>query len=232
MIFLDLVGTISDPQKDREGMIEIGRRVKEKFSLPESPEEIWNEIDSIRRPQAEGRHINYIPFRFITADAVFMLLRDRRRKMSEEELAWAEKTYLDAQLEKAALAPNAGQGIEKMRKIAGHLGVISDADTDYLHSILEVLGVIDYFDSITSSEESGFGKPNPKIFRLALERAGNPKNAIHVGDSEKRDIDGAIASGLIPVKIGHKGTKSRARYIASDLRDAADWIEKYYNETE
>ncbi len=233
-IFLDLVGTISDPAKDREGMIEIARRVKERYSLRESPEEIWERIAEIRRPGAEKRHIAYIPFRYLTADAVFLMLADMGRKISDDEIAWVERIYTEAQVEKAGLSPNALEGIRTMRYFAEHLGVISDADTKYLHEMLKALGVYHYFDSVTSSEEAGYGKPNPAIFELALEKAGNPETAYHVGDSEKRDIEGAINSGLRAVRIaseGAGGTDSRAAHISPDLLDAALWIEKDYKET-
>ena len=229
MIFLDLVGTITDTESDREGMVEIGRRIKEKYSLSDSPEEIWDTIAEIRRPQAENRHIQYIPFRYITADAVFLMMSEKcRRKMSDDEIGWVERIYTEAQVSKARLARNALEGIEKMRSLADHLGVISDADTIYLHEMLKALGVHDYFDSITSSEEAGYGKPNPKIFELALERAGNPESAVHIGDSEKRDVGGALSMGLIPIRIAEKGTESRAAYVAKDLLDAAEWLEKHY----
>ena len=230
MIFLDLVGTITDPKSDREGMIEIARMVKERYSIPGSPEEIWERIDEIRRPDAEKRDVHYIPFRFITADAVFLILRDMRIKMSDEELAWVEETYVGAQVKKARLSKHAKEGIEMMRSMAEHLGVISDADTGYLHSMLDALGVKQYFDSITSSEEVGYGKPNPKIFEAALSKSGKEGTVFHIGDSEKRDVEGALSAGIIPVRIGQKGTESRAEYVAEDLLDAAEWIENHYKD--
>ena len=228
MIFLDLVGTITDPEKDREGMIEIARRVKERYSLPGEPDEIWARISEIRRPGAENRHINYIPFRYLTADAVFLMLADMGRKVSDDEIAWVERIYVEAQVEHAGLFPGALKGIQHMREFADHLGVISDADTNYLHEMLRALEVIDYFDSITSSEEAGFGKPNPRIFEMALGRAGNPETAFHVGDSEERDIGGALGMGLNAVRIAPKGTDSRADYVAENLFDAAVLMEKHY----
>ncbi len=228
MIFLDLVGTISDPEKDMEGMVELARRVKKKFSLTESPEEIWDMISKIRQHDADNRHIRYIPFRYITADAVFMILTEKMRKMSDEEIAWVEKTYVDAQLDKAGLSLHAKEGIERLRDLADHLGVISDADTEYLHRMLRALGVHDYFDSIISSEEAGFGKPNPLTFELAMKKAGKADLVFHIGDSEMRDVEGALSSGLKAIRIAGKGTESKAEYVASDLLDAAKWIEKHY----
>jgi putative hydrolase of the HAD superfamily len=47
------------------------------------------------------------------------------------------------------------------------------------------------------SGELGFGKPNPKLFQMALERlAVTPDQCVMIGDSLSRDIGGARAVGI------------------------------------
>ena len=54
-----------------------------------------------------------------------------------------------------------------------------------------------YLDFIVTSTEAGADKPNPAIFRLALERAGvNSTEAVHVGDQYHLDIIGARGVGI------------------------------------
>jgi putative hydrolase of the HAD superfamily len=55
---------------------------------------------------------------------------------------------------------------------------------------VQVLAVIDSF-------YAGVSKPDPAIFRLAVERAGaDPTRSLHVGDSVRADVEGARAAGL------------------------------------
>ena len=54
-----------------------------------------------------------------------------------------------------------------------------------------------YFDKIVNSEMAGVKKPNPRIFKLALDMASvNADNAVMIGDNIEADILGAQAVGL------------------------------------
>lgn len=61
---------------------------------------------------------------------------------------------------------------------------------------LERLGVTSLFTSIVTTAEAGAAKPEPAVFRLALEKLGvDADRALHVGD-EPGDEDGARAAGM------------------------------------
>jgi putative hydrolase of the HAD superfamily len=56
--------------------------------------------------------------------------------------------------------------------------------------------------AILDSTVVGIAKPDPAIFRLALELVGVPaERAIHVGDTPSADIAGAHAAGVRPVLV-------------------------------
>lgn len=58
-------------------------------------------------------------------------------------------------------------------------------------------GIIHHFDVIITSETAGYRKPDPRIFELALQRAGAEKHhSIMIGDNLKADIGGARDYGL------------------------------------
>ena len=81
------------------------------------------------------------------------------------------------------------------------LGVISNA-TDDVTNRLEHVGLAEYFDSFTYSQEARAEKPHPRIFRLALERSGcKPIEAVHVGDSYDQDVLGAKKVGMQPILV-------------------------------
>lgn len=58
-------------------------------------------------------------------------------------------------------------------------------------------GILGYFKTITSSEEVGLKKPNPVIFKTALEKAKViTEQSIMIGDSFEADILGAESIGM------------------------------------
>ena len=57
-----------------------------------------------------------------------------------------------------------------------------------------------HFEFILATSEYLFRKPHPRIFRLALEKAGvKPEDAWYVGDNYACDLVGARNAGLFPV---------------------------------
>jgi putative hydrolase of the HAD superfamily len=71
-----------------------------------------------------------------------------------------------------------------------------------IRGILRDLEILDYFDVMTFSDEVKYVKPNPRLFKACLGKLGvKPKKTIHVGDSFKSDIVGAIDSGMRTIWI-------------------------------
>ena len=70
-----------------------------------------------------------------------------------------------------------------------------------LRKLLEFYGLTNYFDFQLYSDETGFSKPNPKMFELVLESANVIKpikkiEILHVGDNVIADYNGAINFGF------------------------------------
>ncbi len=58
-------------------------------------------------------------------------------------------------------------------------------------------GILPYFKEIITSESVGVKKPNPKVFRYALEKANaEPGNSLMIGDNLEADIQGALDCNL------------------------------------
>lgn len=109
------------------------------------------------------------------------------------------------------------------RKSALHAGVralLDDLATDHaLHIItngfqevqrvkLMSSGITAHFDVVLTSEEAGAAKPDPRIFRRALELAGaGAEESLMVGDDARNDTGGARGAGLDQAHfIGEEGT--------------------------
>ena len=84
------------------------------------------------------------------------------------------------------------------------LGVISNFE-EWLERLLEQLGVSSYFAVRVISGVEGLEKPDPRIFQLAMERAGvEPGRSVYVGDNPEFDVDPALAVGMFPVLIDRR----------------------------
>lgn len=81
------------------------------------------------------------------------------------------------------------------------LGVITNGNAD-----VRRLGLSEYFRFALCAEELGIGKPDPKPFREALQRAGvAAEHAVHIGDHPSDDIAGAQAAGLRAIWFNPQG---------------------------
>jgi putative hydrolase of the HAD superfamily len=85
------------------------------------------------------------------------------------------------------------------------LAVISNAD-GRVEGDLERAGLRRYFATVVDSHVVGVEKPDPAIFRLALDRLGaSPDDAIYVGDVFSIDVQGARGAGLGAVLVDSLG---------------------------
>jgi putative hydrolase of the HAD superfamily len=72
----------------------------------------------------------------------------------------------------------------------------------WLREVLELQGVLHRFAVVAISGELGVAKPDPTIFRHALDQAGlRPERVVYVGDSPDADVAGARAAGIDPILI-------------------------------
>jgi HAD superfamily hydrolase (TIGR01509 family) len=89
--------------------------------------------------------------------------------------------------------------LESLRERGLRVGLVSNAfdPPDLLHRDLADFGVAPLLDVAVFSSEIGRRKPDPAIFRHALERiAVEPGAALFVGDTLATDIAGAAALGM------------------------------------
>jgi putative hydrolase of the HAD superfamily len=94
--------------------------------------------------------------------------------------------------------------LERLRDDGLRLGIISNFE-EWLERLLDHLGVSTYFDVRVISGVEGMEKPDPRIFELAMSRAGVEADAsVYVGDNPRFDIDPAAALGMLPVLIDRR----------------------------
>ncbi|MCP3980907.1 MAG: HAD-IA family hydrolase [bacterium] len=97
------------------------------------------------------------------------------------------------------------------------LGVVSNWDSR-LPEILERLDLTDYFAAVGVSHFEGTEKPDPRLFRIVLDRLdAEPSGALHVGDVPELDLVGARSAGVEGVLIDRAGKYDGQHRTVSEL---------------
>ena len=91
---------------------------------------------------------------------------------------------------------------ELLRWLRGRsvVGIVSNNHTAEQKDKLRALGIDRDISFLLTSEDAGVEKPDPEIFRRALEIAGaKAADAVMVGDNWDADVRGALAAGIRPI---------------------------------
>lgn len=89
--------------------------------------------------------------------------------------------------------------IRKLKDYGVKIALCTDMTAHIQYRKIERLGLTDYVDFMVASEETGFDKPSPLMFELALSKLNiTPAEAAYFGDSLERDIEGAANAGITP----------------------------------
>jgi putative hydrolase of the HAD superfamily len=70
-----------------------------------------------------------------------------------------------------------------------------------LPEIVAGLGLGRHLSVIVNSATTGYEKPHPQAYRLALEAAGSPASAWMIGDNPVADVAGAVSAGLRAILV-------------------------------
>ncbi|EKQ50528.1 MULTISPECIES: HAD-IA family hydrolase [unclassified Clostridium] len=113
--------------------------------------------------------------------------------------------YWNTMLETMELNCGVIELFEYLKRNKIKIAVCTDLTTHIQHRKLRKLGIDKYIDCIVTSEEAGFEKPNPIMFKLCLDKLGlQPQETFYVGDSFKKDIIGAYNMGSAPIWFAEK----------------------------
>jgi putative hydrolase of the HAD superfamily len=88
------------------------------------------------------------------------------------------------------------EALGRLRAAGVPVAVVSNSE-GMLESIFAQLGIRDAVDLVVDSGVVGIEKPDPRIFRVALDHFGvAPGCALHLGDNFATDVVGARAAGI------------------------------------
>lgn len=226
MVFLDVGETLTYPHPSFHDIV---ARVLGEHGYPVSPQDVarvemqvWADIED-RRKQGITYALSGTETQEFWLDAyTFFLHRlgvpdagDLPRRLVDEFI----------KLETWRLYPDVAPAIHSLRDAGYRLGIISNWE-EWLEDLLVSLGVHEHFDLVIFSAKENVAKPDPLLYRRAVEAAGvEPAMAVHVGDDPLRDVQPARSVGLTPVLIDRHGRYPDADCLrVTDLRQLPDLL--------
>jgi putative hydrolase of the HAD superfamily len=149
-----------------------------------------------------------------TGEQVGVLLRCLGIEQVPELVEAVAEPYANAVLHvEPFLVDGTLEALQKVRDGGLRLGLISNTGRTpgaAMRKVIGRMGLLDFFEVTTFSNEAGYLKPHPRIFELTLDRMGSePGKTVHVGDHDVLDIRGARAFGMKSVRVlQYAGDKS------------------------
>lgn len=95
---------------------------------------------------------------------------------------------------------------------------------------VHLVGIGHHFHDKVCARQVGVGKPDPRIFQVAAERAGvAPHEVLHIGDDAALDVLGALGVGMQTVWVNRAGhdwshPTQRPHLTVTDLRTVCDLL--------
>lgn len=126
------------------------------------------------------------------------------------------------------LHPGAAEAVNELAARGIVLGIVSNTGRTpgvVLRQILERYDLLRHFSAISYSDEVGYRKPDPEIFRRTLASLGaEARDAAHVGDNPVADVTGAQGVGMRGVHLaaGGRTPAVHADVVVTDLRHLVD----------
>lgn len=130
-----------------------------------------------------------------TYESVMFFWNYFKAPKNQELISKVVKTFEESIL---LFPPNLLDGAKEVIEVLAQkytLGIISDtgfSPGSVLRQLMERFSILEYFKAFSFSNETGVAKPHPEAYLKILNEMNCwPQNAIHIGDIEETDIDGA-----------------------------------------
>jgi len=123
--------------------------------------------------------------------------------------------------------PEIASVLAALKDRGSRLAILSNGSPEMLAAATASAGLDDHLDAVISVEEVGIFKPDPRVYRLVLDRFAVSPADVSFQSSNGWDIAGASAFGFAAVWINRKGQPREYADVgtareAPDLRALAD----------
>lgn len=202
-VFLDLDDTLYDTS----GFAKLARKAALQAmidaGLPLSSEEAYKLLREIIQEKGSNyeKHFNVLT----------------KRVFGEEKpllIALGMITYHNVKFALLRLFPETIPTLIYLKQKGYHLGIISNGLTIKQWEKLIRLNLHHFFDDVITSQEVGVEKPDPLIFKVAIERMGCKSNkSVMIGNKFHEDIVGALDAGMSAILVNSELTNADKEYI-------------------
>lgn len=122
--------------------------------------------------------------------------------LSKNGDVWAEELYIVfSQKKRWEVFGDTISSLDRIKSLGYKMAILANWDRD-LNSLVNRVGLGNYFSSVFSSAELTVEKPDPMIFSNSLKTLSiNPEKAIYVGNDYELDVLCARGAGIEPVLI-------------------------------
>jgi len=106
---------------------------------------------------------------------------------------------IDEAMERAKMMPpypDCAAALERLRSAGISTGVLTNSGRDTAEEGLKAAGLLDFFEFVAGSDEVEAFKPDPRVYRLGLERAGAVPEDVCMVASHWWDLMGAARMGM------------------------------------
>ena len=203
-VMFDMGGTLEDLYSDEKNNKATAYALydilkKHDIQVPYGAERLWEIVgEGIQAYKKDSeRTLVELKPEVIWCDWGFRDIPVNRTKLAEisEEIAhmW-ETTFYDRKLRE-----HGAEMLKGLKEDLGmHVSVVSNTGSLFqVFSTLKKYGIRQYFDDVTLSSVTGYRKPHPNIFRVALAQADlDPSECAFVGDTLSRDVVGPRKMGF------------------------------------
>jgi putative hydrolase of the HAD superfamily len=134
--------------------------------------------------------------------AKIVLVCDKLR-LNPEPSKISEQTRLLFEHETLAMIPrpDAAGVLSALKQKQHKIGLISDCASETV-AFWDNMPIKPFFDTVVFSCVAGVKKPDPRIYRLAMERLKvKPQDCLYIGDGSSYELTGARKVGMHPVQI-------------------------------
>lgn len=145
------------------------------------------------------------------------------RELNREEIKKRFAALHDTNIERVSLLPGVLERLEEAKRLGLRIGLASSSDLAWIERHLEKQGIRHYFEVIRSKNDVERVKPDPTLYKLAVEALGvQPYEAFAIEDS-MHGLHAAKAAGLYSIVIPNSVTGhmdfSTADLIAGSLEE-------------
>jgi putative hydrolase of the HAD superfamily len=198
-LLFDLYGTLIDIETD-EGMEEIYRGIAHFLTYHGVHLHRWEVRDHYYRIMHQQRDQSGEEYPEIVVEEIWdALLKEQGMRPASARFRLTTilaQLYRGISRKRLRSYPGVKETLDILRG-SYRLALVSDAQPCFARPEVLAVGLEGYFDPVVISAEHGFRKPDPRLFKAALEGLTlTPQEVVFVGNDMHRDIFGASRLGI------------------------------------